>query len=104
MRTQGRVIVTQAGLKRAGYIDVLVRADGGTGLPLLPDKIATVPATTQPARLLLVDMADKHHPQLRRDSRRRREAYEDAGWNLVGSRRRTALDRFLATRPKVELP
>jgi hypothetical protein len=104
LRTRADVIVTPAGLKRCGSVDTLIRADGGTGLPELPHKIATVPATRRPPGLLLIDMADRHHPQLRKWTRYRREAYVAAGWNVAGTQRQTALDQFLATRPKVELP
>jgi hypothetical protein len=104
LRTRANVIVTSAGLKRCGHVDAVIRADGGKGLPEIPHKISTVPATRQPPHLLLIDVADKHHPQLRKWTRYRREAYIAAGWNVVGAQRQTALDQFLSARPKIELP
>ena len=95
-----RLIVTHSALERVRQLDVLVRADGGTGLPELPHRVATANESIPP--LLLVDFTDKHHPQLRRRSRQRRNEYLDAGWSIAGEERLTVLERFLATRPQVE--
>jgi hypothetical protein len=61
-------------------VGVLVRADGGGGLPPFGPE-ALVERDDAPARpLLVVDFLDRHHPVLRSRSRRRRAAYEDRGW------------------------
>jgi hypothetical protein len=79
-------IVTAAGI---GMLDlssvgVLVRADGGVGLPALAchGLIETASATRSP--LLLIDLNDRHHPLLRRWSRWRQEAYAERGWFAPG--------------------
>jgi hypothetical protein len=97
----GRLIVTASGLGKVRSLDVLIRADGGFGLPPLPHRLTTCRDQNHP--LLLVDMFDRHHRLLRRWSTNRREAYVEAGWNVAGIETNTALDQFLATRPKVEL-
>src|SRR5262249_35815042 len=89
-RNEQPVVVTGAGMAKAGRFDVLVRADGGVGLPELPGELLRV-RHGGGRRLLLVDCDDRHHPLLRRRSRRRREAYLEAGWRVVG-REVTALD------------
>jgi hypothetical protein len=94
------VVVTAAGLAHAGRLEVLIRADAGTGLPPIPAARLRV-RSGQDRRLLLVDFLDRHHPVLRRWSRQRQQAYRDAGWAIVGEAPLTALDRFLATRPEV---
>jgi hypothetical protein len=103
-RTQEHVIVTTEGLKRAGNFDIIIRADGGLGLPHLPQKLLTAPSDRPLPRLLLIHMADKHHPKLRKWTRYRRQAYAAAGWNLLDTAPQTALERFIAARPEVELP
>ena len=96
--------MTADGLKRAGNFSILIRADGGLGLPRLPQKLLTAPSGHPMPRLLLIDVADRHHPKLRKWSRYRREAYASANWNLLDAEPLTPLERFLATRPEVELP
>jgi hypothetical protein len=80
--------------------DVLVRADGGVGLPALGSMELTEP-NSEPVRLLLVvDVDDRHHPVLRRRSRSRREAYDRRGWFAPGVEPVQArVNEFLATRP-----
>jgi hypothetical protein len=65
-------------LDLAAY-DVLVRADGGTGLPpgLSAQSLSVV---GEHAALVVVDFGDRHHPELRHHARCRREAYLEAGW------------------------
>jgi hypothetical protein len=84
-------IVTQAGLGHVkvqlGAVDVLLRADAGTGLPGLPAE-----ALVQPVGecllppLLVVDLEDRHHGELRRRAERRHRAYVASGWTLAGFR------------------
>jgi hypothetical protein len=51
--------------------------------------------------LLLIDFHDRHHPLLRRRSRRRQEAYAERGWFAPGvDPVQARVERFLATRPK----
>jgi hypothetical protein len=104
IRTREHVVVTTEGLKRAGNFDIIIRADGAAGLPRLPQKLLTAPSDRPLPRLLLIDMADKHHPKLRRWSRCRREAYATADWNLLDAESMTPLEHFLSTRPEAELP
>src|SRR5262249_28587967 len=93
-------VVTACGLLRTDGFDVLVRADGGTGLPDLPeaDRVA---ANGDRRRLLLVDFRDEHHPVPRRLSPHRRDAHLRAGWNLLGKPAPGPMDRFAAERPGV---
>jgi hypothetical protein len=80
-RSTRKIIVTLAGLKSADLssIDVLIRADGGVGIPAdLPSKLITGNSTSRP--LTLVDCADKTHPLLRKNSRSRLKAYEAQNW------------------------
>ena len=88
--------------------DVVIRADGGVGLPPLMEQatgtpiiygINNLPDQIIP-RLMLVDFDDRHHPILRRWSRQRWAAYAEQGWYAPGTdpvQERVA--RFLATRP-----
>jgi hypothetical protein len=82
-------IVTQTGLCTANMvqkeIDLLLRADGGTGLPGLPVAQLVRPACEQRHQpLLVVDVDDTHHPGLRQRARRRQRAYLASGWPTVG--------------------
>jgi hypothetical protein len=83
-------IVTEAGLNNVQIdwtgIGVIVRADAGTGSLPLPAAALTVPAVDPRARtpLLVVDLADRHHPDLRRRAVRRRRAYVESGWARPG--------------------
>jgi hypothetical protein len=85
-----RGIVTDTGLQSVNIhwsgVDVLVRADGGTGSLSLPAAALTVPAVDPRARtpLLVVDLADRHHPDLRQRAVRRRRAYVGSGWARPG--------------------
>jgi hypothetical protein len=104
------VIATALGvgnLDRTG-LDVLLRADGGLGLPPLPpfpsgeivlreNNLPVTPSGEQ--RLLLVDFVDRHHPLLRRWGRQRRAAYADRGWYAPGVEPvQEQVERFLAGR------
>jgi hypothetical protein len=85
------VIATALGIEVVDWtgIDVLVRADGGVGLlPVPPSSLGQIvfrennlPEPLRAgARLLLVDIEDRHHPLLRRRSQQRRAAYAQRGW------------------------
>src|SRR5262245_10296919 len=96
-------VVTAAALPEVDLarVGVLVRADGGAGLPPLgPGQL--VEPDEGPARpLLLIDLHDRHHPALRRQSRRRQDAYADRGWFAPGVEPVQArAERFLAGRPR----
>jgi hypothetical protein len=93
------VVVTVAAMAEAGRFDALVRADGGVGLPDLPEKLLRVEHGSERG-LLIIDLDDRHHPLLRQRSRRRREAYVEAGWRVAGVEV-SHLDSFLAARPEV---
>ncbi len=96
-----RAIATLSGLAAADVeaAGVIVRADGGVGIP---EALESGPAMPYPAGrpLLLVDLDDRHHPELRRCGRARRAAYLDRGWAVDGAAGPDSpLDLFLATRP-----
>jgi hypothetical protein len=79
---------------------LLVRADGGVGLPpLAPAQL--VERDDGPSRpLVLVDFDDRHHPQLRRRARLRWQAYLERGWFAPGiDPVQARVEQFLATRP-----
>jgi hypothetical protein len=80
------VIVTLDGLRDLLAFDagVIIRADGGTGGLTLPPASMVGPPAVPPRPLLVVDCADRHHPELRRRARARQAAYRDAGWLLAG--------------------
>ena len=82
-------------------IDVLIRADAGTGLPPINSE-KLILANGMNRRLLLVDVDDKCHHVLRRWTRKRRRAYRECGWYCPGADplEQRVMD-FLATRPKV---
>jgi hypothetical protein len=88
-----------AGLDLAGA-DVLVRADGGPGLPPL-ETLALVQPNHEPQRpLLLLDLTDRGHPLLRAWVRQRRAAYAGQGWHPIGVDATAERVRaFLADRP-----
>lgn len=97
-----RVIATWDGLSAVDLenVDVLIRADGGVGVP---KRLAAGPATVNPDRgpLLVVDCDDRHHPALRRRAHARRTAYLSLGWTVDGRGGPLApLDLFRATRPR----
>lgn len=96
-------IVTPAGINARDLtaVGALVRADGGVGLPDFLEQALIEPAADVPSPLLLIDFHDRHHPLLRRWSRRRQEAYAERGWFAPGvDPIQTRVERFLATRPK----
>jgi hypothetical protein len=77
----GCVIVTHAAAVSVdfGKFDVLLRADAGTGLPAGLQQTST-DGQDQRRPLLLIDLADRHHPVCRQWSRTRRDKYAQAGW------------------------
>jgi hypothetical protein len=82
------------------WAGVLVRADGGVGLPpLAPEQL--IEPDDGPARpLLLVDFDDRHHPLLRRRAALRRQDYLERGWFAPGvDPVQARVEQFLATRP-----
>lgn len=65
-------------------IDVLVRADGGSGLlPIAPFALAR-PSSAPGRALVVVDILDRNHPELRKAVRSRANAYAEAGWRPTG--------------------
>jgi hypothetical protein len=81
-----REIATFDGLRSRPLqdVDVVVRADGGTGLlPLAPSSLAS--PSSQPARpLVVIDVLDRHDPELESARRSRECAYMEAGWRPAG--------------------
>lgn len=80
-------IATHAVLPRlkvtAGAFDVVIRADGGRGLPCLPPGVLTASSDDPAGRLLLVDIEDRQSEVRTRDQWNRRYAYIEAGWASV---------------------
>jgi hypothetical protein len=94
-------IVTAAGMGALvlSAIGVLVRADGGVGLPSLTQQALAEPAMSVPRPLLLIDFHDRHHPLLRRWSRQRQDAYTERGWYAPGvDPVQARVEQFLASR------
>ena len=81
-----------------GANDVLVRADAGIGLPpgLRPEHLFVHQLGPE---LIVIDVADRHHPELRRAARRRERAYHAEGWAVGPHPCMDALRAFEATRP-----
>jgi hypothetical protein len=96
-----RAIATAAGLEQMHLydVDVLVRADGGIGLPPL-GPYHLVEGPVRPVRpMLVIDCHDQHHPLLRRQSRARLQAYEEQGWPAPGiDPVQARVEQFLASR------
>jgi hypothetical protein len=83
-----------------GEVDVMVRADGGAGLPPIDLPACLDVPAERAERLVIVDMIDSHHPFLRRCSRNRRETYEEHRWDRAGEDpEQAAVRRFMASRP-----
>jgi hypothetical protein len=84
-------------------VDVIVRADGGTGLPPIAPRQLIARPDAPP--LALIDLDDRHHPVPRRNARARRNAYATRGWFAPGADPVVArAARFLETRPGAEDP
>lgn len=93
-------IATATGMKALDLreIDVVVRADAGSDLPVLSDQKLIEPDNIASRELILLDPDDRH-PLLRKRSRQRRRACEERGWFAPGAdpvQRRVEL--FLAAR------
>jgi hypothetical protein len=94
------LIATTAALDRAslGAVDVVLRADGGSGLPPLPRRLLESQEAS-PRPLLVIDCQNQHHRLLERWSRDRQQAYRQRGWYSAGTNPVDAeVERFLATR------
>ncbi len=95
-----------------GKWDVIIRADGGVGMPECPrpgqsnivygiNNLAQS-CPFQDRQLVLIDFDDRHHPVLRRWSRQRWAAYRREGWFAPGvSPEQGRVEQFLATRPAI---
>jgi len=80
-------------------LDVLIRADAGTGLPPLDECKLILPHGADP-KLLLIDFDDRRHHGLGRWTRKRRRAYRAQGWYGLGADPvEERVTDFLATRP-----
>ena len=97
-RDDRRLIVTPGGLDRVQWLDVLVRADTGIGVPTMKWADARQGSLRARTAATVIDVDDRHHPLLRRLSAQRRQAYLEAGWRLPQIYL-TELDQFLAQRP-----
>jgi hypothetical protein len=96
-----QAVVTAAALADAelSRADVLVRADGGVGLPPLGPESLVEPDAGPVRPLLIVDPFDRQHPALRRRSRLRQQAYLERGWLAPGADPvRARVEDFLAGR------
>lgn len=80
-------------------VDVVIRADAGTGSqPVCVTAHKSVSEHSSDP-LVLVDLSDETHPELRKWAKRRLEAYCDAGFTVEGEQY-TPENRFLAQRPQ----
>ena len=78
---------------------MLVWAAGGPGPIPIADGSLICPVE-EPRSLLIVDVDDRHHPQLRRWARSRRDQYEQANWFAPGISTTTGrIERFLREEP-----
>jgi hypothetical protein len=96
-------IVTAGGVRNVimSDVDVLIRADGGIGLPPFGLTSLIEPDQSSPRPLLLVDFNDCHSPVLRRRSNRRKHAYDGRGWQAPGKDPKLCrVELFLASRPE----
>lgn len=82
-RKSDDVIVTTQGFAKLGTVEVLIRADAGTGLPPISSEYF-VAGDLVPASLTIVDVKDHHHPHLRRRAKWRGIAYQERGWKVDG--------------------
>src|SRR5262249_27408433 len=82
-------------------VDVLVRADGGVGLPSVLERSAFALCNEPVRPLVLIDFYDHQDPCLRRWSRQRRQAYRAQGWLAPGKIRFKSKSRaFLSAIPR----
>ncbi len=81
-------------------IDVLIRADSGSGLPPI-EEAKWLQGNTSSHRLLLLDFDQRTHNELGRSTRKRRRAYRVRGWYSPGvDPIEERVKDFLASRPK----
>jgi hypothetical protein len=75
-------IATTSGLPYAGRADVIIRAEGGLGWgsEISKDSLLALGICR-----LIIDFDDLFHPMLRSQSRRRKKAYKNNGWQIVGT-------------------
>jgi hypothetical protein len=81
-------------------IDVLIRADSGSGLPPI-EEAKWLQDNRRNHRLLLLDFDDRRNNEVGRSFRKRRSAYRARGW--YGPEADSIEERvrdFLASRPK----
>jgi hypothetical protein len=97
-----RAIVTAERLRDVllNEVDVLIRADGGVGVPPFGAGSLVEPDFENPRPLLLVDFNDKNLPVLRKWSKARKHAYEEHSWLAPGQDpMQWRVEHFLETRP-----
>ena len=97
----GLMVVTPdaLGTIALGDNDVIVRADAGVALPpgLRPEHLF---ARQLGPELVVVDVADRHHPELRRAAHLRELAYHAEGWAVGPHPCQDAVRAFVSTRPR----
>jgi hypothetical protein len=97
----GRIVTFAAGprLELAG-VEVLLRADGGVGLPPIAERQLLEDHGSDGRSLLLLDADDRHHADLRPACRSRQRAYAAADWFAPGADpANERVTRFLHHRP-----
>lgn len=92
------VVVTYEGAKDTERFQILVRADGGGGIPDCLKILCAQKFT------VIVDFNDRYHPLVRRNFAARREAYVSAGHQVLrpGDGETSPLQRFVESRPEVD--
>ena len=89
-------ILTDLALESLQEYNVIIRADGGTGL-LCDDSGHYKYAFANYSGSLLIDFIDQQHPLLQKRTRQRQQAYRAAGWN-IGDWETDELQAFMASR------
>ncbi|HEX5102961.1 MAG TPA: hypothetical protein VFV87_04080 [Pirellulaceae bacterium] len=95
-------VATADGLRKADLdsVEVIIRADAGSGLPDLDPWALTKPQGSD-QQLLIIDIDERSGPILRRRSSMRKVAYLDADWFPVGMpSAHGRVERFIVNRPR----
>ena len=93
-------ISTFAGLPDLPDVRVIVRADGGMGVPEEAARIDVY--SSKPP--LIVDIRDRHHPRLRQWQRQRHREYERLGWKISRKGPMDPVEAFMSSRPEIKRP
>ena len=76
-----RIVTCTFAYQKMVLIDILIRADGGSDLPLVYNFPAPLTATR--IKQLLIDIGDEFDRHARSDTKGRRDRYRQVGWDVV---------------------